>query len=550
MLDEPDSSLGARLVSLIIMVLILLSSTSFVIETMPHFKAGHCEDRCANELSKVSCEAAAGGLCSWVANPVDGISECLSFAGQARVLGWNEVDRRSGTPSAGGFVMTKAALALNLDFPISDIHQCADTPEIDSGWFDTGVVEIEPTEYDERICQDLTDDAVVYHGNVTYEGKMKDICKFKASTTGHRLHILEYICIVAFTVEYIFRMATCTQRPREDKSFCSYFWKPLNLVDLISILPFYIELLLGQNSSLAVLRILRMTRLFRVMKMGNYMHELGLFLEGYKRSRDGLILLLCMLALYLCVFGSILYLIEYPQQSVDCFDGCGHEECYASFEDGISGDVVNWDMLIDCEGSVDAEWEVFRDYDGSVPTGSFTNLQSGNLTRAYEMLASQNTTCRECCASCVHRGFTSITTTWYFILATMTTVGYGDHYPATVLGKFVTFLCMCFGIIVIALPIIVIGSAFEEVFLQEEKYKLERSMKVQLKKLKRMDQSKEQVKAMQAAIKKEKATKPNLDEAAICEMYVLSFASLIGQCGTGDFDLKQKLEVARDALDG
>ena len=34
-------------------------------------------------------------------------------------------------------------------------------------------------------------------------------------------------------------------------------------------------------------------------------------------------------------------------------------------------------------------------------------------------------------------GFTSIPTTWYFILASMTTVGYGDMYPITLKAKLV-----------------------------------------------------------------------------------------------------------------
>ena len=54
-------------------------------------------------------------------------------------------------------------------------------------------------------------------------------------------------------------------------------------------------------------------------------------------------------------------------------------------------------------------------------------------------------------------GFESIPTTWYFIMATMTTVGDGDHYPLTVGGRVVCGLCMLCGIMVLALPIIVIG---------------------------------------------------------------------------------------------
>eukprot|EP01051_Picozoa_sp_SAG22_P011791 SAG22_NODE_1166_length_5291_cov_4.322227_1_plen_547_part_00 len=458
MLDEPDSSVGARISSLCILAFILISCVTFIMETMPDFKHGHCEDVCALQSSQAECDAAAEGLCAWEVHTdgnrsaVDREGECLSFAGRARVFKWNEVDTRTGTPS-GGFVLDKLTLALNLDLELSDIYQCSDTPD--------DLSDSEPTEMDDRVCKGLTDNALIYRGDEVLEGKMKNVCSFRATNEGHMLRLFEYISIAVFTVEYVLRLVTCPQRPSQDRRFWTYVLKPLNLVDLLSIVPFYIELLLNEHTSLAVLRVLRMSRIFRVLKVGNYMHELELFVEGYNRSRDGLVLLLCMLMLYLCVFGSILYLIEYHSQTDACFDDCGHPECYGQYDNNLQGNVVNWDMLIDCDTSTNLEWKVVRDGEG------FTEFTSDNVTRDSELLRMQNTTCRECCAGCVARGFTSITTTWYFILATMTTVGYGDHYPITILGKVVTFLCMCFGIIVIALPIIVIGNAFEEVFLQE-----------------------------------------------------------------------------------
>ena len=86
---------------------------------------------------------------------------------------------------------------------------------------------------------------------------------------------------------------------------------------------------------------------------------------------------------------------------------------------------------------------------------------------------------------CSTRGFTSIPTTWYFIMATMTTVGYGDHYPLTVGGRITCGFCMLAGIMVLALPIIVIGNAFEEVFAEEKRHKAEKSRRLALKKLER-----------------------------------------------------------------
>jgi hypothetical protein len=50
---------------------------------------------------------------------------------------------------------------------------------------------------------------------------------------------------------------------------------------------------------------------------------------------------------------------------------------------------------------------------------------------------------------------------WYAIV-TMTTVGYGDYFPTTPAGKAVGCITMLCGIMVLALPITVVGSAFTE----------------------------------------------------------------------------------------
>jgi voltage-gated potassium channel len=171
------------------------------------------------------------------------------------------------------------------------------------------------------------------------------------------MKLFETVCIVAFTIEYLTKVVCCSERLSPNPSVIRYLCKTMSLIDLAAILPFYIELFFGGDIGLSVLRMLRMTRIFRVLKVGSFANDLMIFVEGMRRAREGLILLLFLTGLYLCVFAAVLYALEYESQ----------QECRKCSDDG---------------------------YGCSCPS---------------------------------KLGFTSIPTTWYFIIASMTTVGCAWH---------------------------------------------------------------------------------------------------------------------------
>lgn len=213
--------------------------------------------------------------------------------------------------------------------------------------------------------------------------------------------IIEVICIIWFTLEYVLRFWSSPNK-------CKFLKGALNIIDLISILPFYVSLLFANahfeglvkqtNRFRRVLTLFRVLRILRIFKLAR--HSTGLQSLGYtlQQSYKELGLLLMFLSIAVLLFSSLAYFAEKEE----------------------------------------------------------TGTQ-----------------------------FTSIPTTFWWALISITTVGYGDMVPNTTFGKLIGACCCICGVIVIALPIPIIVNNFTDFYKEQkarekaQRFKEERNKQVE-----------------------------------------------------------------------
>ncbi len=176
------------------------------------------------------------------------------------------------------------------------------------------------------------------------------------ATFGDTLRAIEWGFTMLFTAEYALRLA-CVGRPLR------YAGSFFGIVDLLAIVPTYLSLVVSGTQSLAVIRALRLLRVFRVLKLGHFIGAEQLLKTAIRASARKIIVFLGAVLTLVLIIGSLMYVIE---------------------------------------GGVN--------------------------------------------------GFTNIPQSVYWAIVTMTTVGYGDIAPQTVLGKIFASTVMILGYGIIAVP--------------------------------------------------------------------------------------------------
>ncbi|KAG5267285.1 hypothetical protein AALO_G00220040 [Alosa alosa] len=203
------------------------------------------------------------------------------------------------------------------------------------------------------------------------------------NTEEHRT--IEAVCIGWFTAE-------CGMRFLLSRNKYDFVRQPLNLLDILAISPYYILLvttaLLGESLEIqragTMLCMLRMTRVFWLVKLARHFHGLQTLGLTLRRCRSELVMLLVFMCVAMAIFSALAQLLEH----------------------GLDLEPRN------------------HDYD-SIPAAS-----------------------------------------WWVIIS-MTTVGYGDMYPITVPGRMLGGVCVVCGIVLLSLPISFIYHSFLQCYHQQ-----------------------------------------------------------------------------------
>jgi voltage-gated potassium channel len=120
---------------------------------------------------------------------------------------------------------------------------------------------------------------------------------------GRYLYAAEWVFTVVFTIEYLLRLI-CIGRPV--KYATSFF----GIVDLLAVIPTYLDILVPGSRFLLVIRILRLLRIFRVLKLVQYVHDANALLIAIRASRRKITVFLFAVVTVAVIMGSVMYVIE------------------------------------------------------------------------------------------------------------------------------------------------------------------------------------------------------------------------------------------------
>jgi voltage-gated potassium channel len=201
--------------------------------------------------------------------------------------------------------------------------------------------------------------------------------------------ILEWIFTIFFTIEYIIRLYTAHRPMKYAVSF-------YGIVDLLSILPTYIAIFLTGVQSLMIIRALRLLRVFRIFKLGTFLTDGQIIVRSLKESRGKIIVFLSFILIMVCIFGSVMYLVE----------GAAGNEAFDSIPRGVYWAIVTLTTVgfgdispTSSAGQFIAAIIMIMGYSViAVPTGIVTT----EFSRAYRERKLSKGISTQVCGDCMH----------------------------------------------------------------------------------------------------------------------------------------------------
>ncbi|GMH65128.1 hypothetical protein TL16_g04122 [Triparma laevis f. inornata] len=222
---------------------------------------------------------------------------------------------------------------------------------------------------------------------------------------------LEAFFAFVFTLEVILRAFV-------SRNILKFLFDPMNLLDIASVAPFYVEVLISFSNSKATdfrisgadsagIMLLKILKVTRVFKMTRHFSGTLVLSDTFKRSLNKLYIPFFMLTLITTVFALLFYVVE---GGTTCFVG---SECDLAWPDD---DII------------------------------------GNLPEGKRVMVTQYGDNTSLIPDAMHSLF--------FVLVTITSVGYGDMYPKTMMGKSINILLMMFGTLYLSMPLTIVGGQF------------------------------------------------------------------------------------------
>jgi voltage-gated potassium channel len=121
---------------------------------------------------------------------------------------------------------------------------------------------------------------------------------------GETLILIEWAFTAIFTVEYVLRLWVVRRRWRYAASF-------FGVIDLLSILPSWIELAVPDAHYFMAIRVLRLMRMFRIMKMAGHIEEAAVLADALRASRRKIMVFFVVVLSVVCVEGTVMYVLEH-----------------------------------------------------------------------------------------------------------------------------------------------------------------------------------------------------------------------------------------------